>query len=66
MTTTNKHIQLQSIGGYLYPTSSTSAATLRNVFNTERIPGNKFYMWSARIVAAGYAMAITGELDDIK
>ncbi len=66
MTTTNKHIQLQSIGGYLYPTSSTSASTLRNLFHIERIPGNKFYMWSARIVAAGYAMAITGELDNIE
>lgn len=61
-----KTIRLYILGDHLYPIDTESAIMLRNDFALDRIPGEKLWLWSPRIVKAGYKMAIYGDLNDIE
>lgn len=58
-------IRLQNINGNLFPTDAVSKETLTEDFGIERIPGARFFYWSAKIVRKGHKMAITGDISDI-
>ncbi len=58
-------IYLQLINGYFYPTNSVSRDIMANRYNIGRIPENKFYMWSPKLVRDGYKLAIDGYNDNV-
>lgn len=61
-----KTIRLYILGKHLYPTDTESAMILKEQFALDRIPGEKLWLWSPRIVKAGYKMAIYGDINDIE
>ena len=58
-------IRLQNINGYLYPTDCLSNGVLEDEFGLGRIPCDKFYFYSPKIIKKGHRMAIEGDIDDI-
>jgi hypothetical protein len=58
-------IRLQNINSHLYPTDSISAGIMEKDFGLGRIPADKLWLWSPRIVKKGHSMAITGDIDNI-
>lgn len=58
-------IRLQNINGYLYPTDAVSADILEEDFSLGRIPCDKFWFHSPKIVKKGHKMAIEGDTEDI-
>ena len=53
-------IRLQLVGGYFYPTDSTSADTLEKLFGLARFPEHRFDALAPKMVRDGYSLAVAG------
>lgn len=58
-------IRLHSVGGSLLPCDAVSARVLLSCVGVSCLPCSSFYLYSPRLVARGFALKITGSVDDL-